>query len=81
MLPLSAGKPALGTDSTISIADLLDYVNQYFLDILSEEVLKHYGHDSRPGGKLGEDVLYKLPVGEDTSPRFAPRPMLPQTGS
>ena len=69
LLPLSAGKPALGTDSTITIAELLDYVNQYFPDILPEEVLKHYGHDSRPKGKLGEDALYKLPVGEDTSPR------------
>ena len=69
LLPLYAGNPTLGTDSTISIAKLLDYVNQYFPDILPEEVLKHYGHDSRPAGKLGEDALYKLPVGEDTSPR------------
>ena len=69
LLPLSAGKPALGTDSTITIADLLGYVNKYFPDILPEEVLKHYGHDSRPDGKLGEDALYNLPVGEDTSPR------------
>ena len=69
MLPLSTGKPALGTDSTISIANLLDYVNQYFPDILPEEALKHYGYDSRPDGVLGEDALYKLPIGEDTSPR------------
>ena len=69
LLPLSAGTPALGTDSTITIADLLGYVNKYFPDILPEEVLKHYGHDSRPDGKLGEDALYSLPVGEDTSPR------------
>ena len=61
LLPLSAGNPALGTDSTISIAKLLDYVNQYFPDVLPEEVLKHYGHDSRPHGKLGEDALYKKP--------------------
>ena len=61
LLPLSAGSPALGTDSTISIAKLLDYVNQYFPDVLPEEVLKHYGHDSRPDGKLGEDALYKKP--------------------
>ena len=61
LLPLSAGSPALGTDSTISIAKLLDYVNQYFPDVLPEEVLKHYGHDSRPNGKLGEDALYKKP--------------------
>lgn len=46
------------TGSTISISELLDYVNDYFPDILPEEVLKHYGHESRPEGKLGESVLY-----------------------
>lgn len=58
LLPLSTGKPALGTDSIISIASLLDYVNEYFPDILPEDVLKHYGHDARPEGKLGKDALY-----------------------
>lgn len=47
------------TDSTISIAELLDYVNAYFPDILPEEVLKHYGHAARPDGKLGKSVLYQ----------------------
>ena len=56
--PLSAGNPTLGTDSIISIADLLDHVNQYFPDILPEEVLKHYGYDARPEGDFGENVLY-----------------------
>ena len=46
------------TDSTISIADLLAYVNQHFPDVLPEDVLKHFGHDSRPEGKLGESALY-----------------------
>ena len=69
LLPLFTGKPALGTGSRISISDLLDYVNKYFPDILPEEVLKHYGYDSRPDGVLGKDALYKLPVGEDTSQR------------
>ncbi|MGM9550387.1 MAG: hypothetical protein ACI3V5_11180 [Faecousia sp.] len=46
------------TDSTISISELLDYVNDYFPDILSEGVLKHYGYDARPEGKLGESALY-----------------------
>ena len=59
LLPLSTGKPALGTDSSISIASLLDYVNEYFPDILPEDVLKHYGHDARPDGKLGNDALYQ----------------------
>lgn len=46
------------TDSTISISELLDYVNEYFPDILPEEVLKHYGYDARPDGKLGESALF-----------------------
>lgn len=46
------------TDSTISISELLDYVNDYFPDILPEDVLKHYGHTARPEGKLGESALY-----------------------
>ena len=46
------------TDSTISIAELLDLVNQYFPDILPEDVLKHYGYDARPEGDLGKDALY-----------------------
>ena len=67
--PRLTAEPLSVTSSTISIAELLDLVNQYFPDILPEEVLKHYGYDSRPEGELGEDALYKLPVGEDTSPR------------
>ena len=55
------------TDSTISIAELLDYVNEYFPDILPEEVLKHYGYDARPEGSLGEDALYS---DRDNAPTF-----------
>lgn len=69
LLPLSTGKPALGTDSTISIASLLDYVNEYFPDILPEDMLKHYGHDSRPEGKLGESALYQDRADESVSNR------------
>lgn len=47
------------TGSAISIANLLDYVNKYFPDILPEEVLKHYGHTSRPEGKIGESALFQ----------------------
>lgn len=46
------------TASTISISDLLDYVNKYYPDILPEDVLKHYGYKSRPEGVLGESALY-----------------------
>lgn len=48
------------TDSTISIRSLLDYVNRYFPDVLPESVLRHYNHDRRPEGKLGESALYQL---------------------
>ena len=54
------------TDSTISIAELLDYVNEYFPDILPESVLRHYGYDARPEGKLGENALYSDRVTELT---------------
>ena len=56
--PEITDKSATLTDSNISIAELLDYVNKYFPDILPEEVLKHYGHDARPEGKLGESALF-----------------------
>ena len=46
------------TGSTISIADLLDYVNKYFPDVLPEDVLKHYGYDARPEGEIGKSVLF-----------------------
>ncbi|MBE6682430.1 MAG: hypothetical protein E7600_09140 [Ruminococcaceae bacterium] len=46
------------TDSTISIADLLQYVNRYFPDVLSESVLRQFGYTERPSGALGESVLY-----------------------
>lgn len=50
----------LSTGSKISISDLLDFVNKYYPDILPEDVLKHYGYDSRPEGKLGESALFSL---------------------
>ena len=46
------------TSPNISISTLLDLVNQYFPDILPEEVLKHYGHTARPEGDLGQSALY-----------------------
>lgn len=47
------------TGSVISISNLLNYVNKYYPDILSEDVLKHYNYTSRPEGKLGESILYQ----------------------
>lgn len=56
---LSVSDTGYFTDSDISIAHLLDFVNDYFPDILPEDILKHYGHDSRPDGVLGKDALYQ----------------------
>ena len=50
------------TGSIISISDFLDYVNEYFPDVLPESVLRHYGHTERPVGKLGENALYQLRI-------------------
>lgn len=47
------------TGSSISISELLDYVNEYFSDILSEDVLKHYGYRARLDGDFGKNVLYQ----------------------
>ena len=57
------------TSSTISITELLDLVNQYFPDVLPEDVLKHYGYDARPEGDLGKDALYSGHETDDISHR------------
>ncbi len=54
LLPEITGVPATLTGSSISISDLLTYVNRYFLDVLPESVLRHFSHSERPAGKLGE---------------------------
>lgn len=54
------GSKALGKSPINSISDLLDYVNKYYPDILPEDVLRHYGYSSRPGGTIGESALYSL---------------------
>ncbi len=56
--PRFTAKPVSVTSSTISISDLLEYVNAYFPDVLPESVLRHFGHTSRPEGKIGRDALY-----------------------
>lgn len=58
LLPKFTEESATPTGSRISIAKLLDVVNELYPDILPEDVLKHYGHSSRPDGKLGKSVLY-----------------------
>lgn len=41
---------------------MLNYVNNYFPDILPESVLKHYGYSSRPEGNIGESALFSRDV-------------------
>lgn len=57
--PAVTENPLRITDSTISIRDLLDYVNRFYPDILPEGVLKHYGYEARPKGSIGESALYQ----------------------
>lgn len=52
--------PLSVTDSTISITQLLDLARDNFPDVLPESVLRHFGFDRRPDGKLGESALYSL---------------------
>lgn len=59
-LPKFTDESAPLTGSTISIADLLTYVNRYFPDVLPEGMLRHFGHRERPAGKLGEGALFSL---------------------
>lgn len=47
LLPKITDKTATPTDSTISIAQLLDSVNDYFPDILPERVLRKVTKNSR----------------------------------
>lgn len=56
--PKSAENPLLVTDSTISIAQLLDFARDNFPDVLPESVLRHFGYDARPAGELGKSVLF-----------------------
>ena len=50
------------TTSTISVSNLLDYVNNYFPDILPESVLNHYGYSSRLEGNIGKSALFSCDV-------------------
>lgn len=60
LLPQVYGqKSAPGTDSTISIRELLDYVNEYFPDVLPQNVLEHYGRAQRPETELGRGMKYQ----------------------
>ena len=62
---LAAKNAEYRTDSTISIAQLLSYVNRYFPDILPMNVLNHFGHTTRPNGKLGKNVKHSRKSNSD----------------
>lgn len=49
---------ATPTDPDISIANLLELVNMHFADLLPEDVLRKFGYDRRPEGKIGDSALY-----------------------
>ncbi len=55
--------------TTISISELLSYVNKHFPDVLPESVLRHFGHTERPDGVIGKSVLFSDRSGEDVSTR------------
>ena len=59
LLPKITDKSATPTDSAISIAQLLEFVNRYFPDVLPEDVLRHFGYESRPDGVIGMEVVYQ----------------------
>lgn len=63
--PRSTAKPLSLTSSTISIAELLDYVKEYFPDVLPGDVLKHFGHDSRPEGVCCPQINRCCPGGPE----------------
>ena len=56
--PEVTGLPATLTDSTVSIAQLLEFVNRYYPDIMPKDVYEHFGHKERPAGDLGKSAKY-----------------------
>ena len=85
--PEITGVPATLTGSSISIANLLTYVNRYFPDVLPESVLRHFGHSERPAGKLGEGATAVTGAElcerlfQSTPPRGGATPTMPTTTS
>ena len=59
LLPRLAENSAIRTDSTISIRELLGHVNEYFPDVLPQNVLEHYGRAQRPETELGRGMKYQ----------------------
>ena len=68
-LPKITENSATPTNSKVSIAQLLDFVNNNFPDILPESVLRHFGYKERPEGKIGESALFSDRDSESVSNR------------
>ena len=47
------------TSSTISISNLLELVNRYYPDVISKDVLNHFGRKDRPKSELSDDIKYQ----------------------
>lgn len=64
--PRATPKALPVTSSDYTVPSVLNLVKEHFPDILPEDVLKHYGYESRPDGKLGESVLYSSRAQQDS---------------
>lgn len=71
--PAITADAATLTGRTISVKQLLQNVNNIYPDILSESVLRKFGHDSRPEGAFAKDVLYSR---SGSSSSLTPRVLL-----
>lgn len=63
--PAITDNPLRITGSEISIAQLLDFTRDNFADVLPESVLRHYGYERRPDGKIGESALFSRELSID----------------
>lgn len=58
--PRFAVNPLSVTDSKIRIADLLGIVNDKFPEVLSMDVLRHFGKEKRPNSEISDSVVYSI---------------------
>lgn len=63
--PAITDNPLRITGSEISIAQLLAFTRDNFADVLPESVLRHYGYERRPDGKIGESALFSRELSID----------------
>lgn len=74
LLPKITEESATPTGSKISIAKLLDVVNELYPDILPEDVLKHYGHRGKTKWENWRicTVFFPHPAGQAAGPSGGP---------